>query len=1070
MKNIRIAQISDIHWRGTARHEEYTRSFTKLFENLREEKPDMIVCTGDIFHTKTQGISPEVVMKMVWMFQELYAIAPVRVILGNHDGNLANNSRQDVITPIMKAINADPNLVLFKDSGTYQDVLFPDINWCVFSCFDKDGWADVHPEPDKINIALYHGSIIGCQTDGGYRMMGGEESISYFQDYDYVLMGDIHKVQFMSERQASDGKDKAWIAYPGSLIQQNYGEEEIKGYLNWSISGKNTWDVQFRELTNYQPFVTFNWLGDFQKTVEELTRLRSGIFLPGTRFRVVSSQNISDIEKRQLEEYLEVQHKAEECVFKIEISNNLENIQTDTIKVQKTSLRNNPDILVQLYNEYIINNLQSHPLSEEQTKISADVINTYLLKLNASEPDVIARDISWSLKSLDFDNTYRYGEGNSIDFSKLNGIVGVFGPNRIGKSSIVGTMMYTLFNATDRGPVKTAHVINKNKNSCRARAHINIAGIDYVLERTSVKDEPKRKRKKEIDEEKTSTSLVITQVNADGTTIPRTGISRDESDKELRRLIGTAEDFLLTSFASQGDMNRFINEGATERKAVLSRFLDLDIFKKLCDYAKDDCTNLNGKTKRYSDTQWEQLIEDAKKEIHLLEASKLVLESRLTDKRVLAEDLRLWVAQKEKEVDMATILQLETDLELKEKQVENANRLFTELSVAVKVKQSELLQTDVIINEINVENLESKQDSLQDLKDKLNKLESSFKVEASTLEHQEKSVKKLDLVPCGDTFPQCHFIRDSHENKQKIEAQKQLVASLKEEYEEVKKTLETLLVEKISEKIREHRILSEKKIKIETSLRELKARQKNIDVVRLISEREQIREKLESIRLCLDEAEEQEIQKKKQELQSLKIELEDLDSQKNDTFLRLGSNKQKLEQFLCEKEECLDILQQLQIFESIYKAFSKNGIPAMILKGQLPAINAELEKILTSTVDFKIFLETDISSNVMDVFILDKDGKRVIETASGMEKMIASLALRVALTNLSSLPKSDIFILDEGFGPLDDTSIYQCLQLMSLLKSYFRIILVITHIAPIKEIADKLIDIRDEGATSFVQV
>jgi exonuclease SbcC len=278
------------------------------------------------------------------------------------------------------------------------------------------------------------------------------------------------------------------------------------------------------------------------------------------------------------------------------------------------------------------------------------------------------------------------------------------------------------------------------------------------------------------------------------------------------------------------------------------------------------------------------------------------------------------------------------------------------------------------------------------------------------------------------------------------------------------------LVEKISEKIREHRILSEKKIKIETSLRELKARQKNIDVVRLISEREQIREKLESIRLCLDEAEEQEIQKKKQELQSLKIELEDLDSQKNDTFLRLGSNKQKLEQFLCEKEECLDILQQLQIFESIYKAFSKNGIPAMILKGQLPAINAELEKILTSTVDFKIFLETDISSNVMDVFILDKDGKRVIETASGMEKMIASLALRVALTNLSSLPKSDIFILDEGFGPLDDTSIYQCLQLMSLLKSYFRIILVITHIAPIKEIADKLIDIRDEGATSFVQV
>jgi exonuclease SbcC len=106
----------------------------------------------------------------------------------------------------------------------------------------------------------------------------------------------------------------------------------------------------------------------------------------------------------------------------------------------------------------------------------------------------------------------------------------------------------------------------------------------------------------------------------------------------------------------------------------------------------------------------------------------------------------------------------------------------------------------------------------------------------------------------------------------------------------------------------------------------------------------------------------------------------------------------------------------------------------------------------------------------MDVYINYPKGRRIIETASGMEKMIASLALRVALTNLSSLPKSDIFILDEGFGPLDDNSMYLCLQLMSLLKSYFRVVLVVTHMAPIKEIADRIIDIKDEGEYSYVQV
>ena len=107
----------------------------------------------------------------------------------------------------------------------------------------------------------------------------------------------------------------------------------------------------------------------------------------------------------------------------------------------------------------------------------------------------------------------------------------------------------------------------------------------------------------------------------------------------------------------------------------------------------------------------------------------------------------------------------------------------------------------------------------------------------------------------------------------------------------------------------------------------------------------------------------------------------------------------------------------------------------MILMSQLPAINQELHKILSSVVDFSIVLETDTSSNVMDVFIEDKTSRRVIETASGMEKMIASLALRVVLTTLTNLPKSNMFILDESFGPLDDVSIHQCLQLMTLLKN-----------------------------------
>lgn len=1067
---MKLLHISDIHWRGSQRHEEYVRAFKELIRLAREEKPTFIVCTGDIFHTKTQNITPEVIEKMVWMFNELANVAPIRVILGNHDGNLANANRQDVISPLIKAIDRDPDIILFKDSGTFLNDIKHGIAWNVFSCFDKDGWSRVYKEENLINITMFHGSIIGCQTDGGYRMMGGEESVNTFLGYDFALFGDIHKQQFLSTRATGAGEDKPWMAYPGSLIQQNFGEEEKKGFLVWDIQDKTNWDVRFVELTNFQPYVTFPWKGSAEETLSELKKERNGLFLPGARYRMISSENLSDIDKKQIEEFLKTQHGAEELVYKIDISNNLDNITVDAVKIKKTSLRNNPDILVQLYNEFLLNNPATQPLTDQQQKAAVDIINNYLVKLNTAEPDVISRDVSWSIKSMDFDNIFRYGEGNTLDFTKLKGIVGILGNNRLGKSSLVGTMMYSLFNATDRGPMKTAHVINKNKTSCRVRTHLEINGTDYVVERTSQKDEPKRKRKKEVDEEKTSTSVTITQVNKDGSTLSCNAISRDDTDKELRKLIGTSEDFLMTSFASQGNMNKFIDEGATERKAILSRFLDLDIFKKLCDYAKEDCGTLNAKTKRYSDVQWEQLIEDTKKEIQQLEASKLVLEKHITATRVEVEDLRLWIFQKEKEVDMASILQLEADLENKERLLVNAETQFSSLGAAIKVKHTELLQVDIALQDTKIEDLEKKQETLEDLKTKIAALETSYLVENNTLEHQEKSVRKLDLVPCGDMFPRCHFIRDSHENKSKLDSQKTMVEELKKQYEETKVLVDQFLTDKIADKIKEFRTQTEKKLRLENSINELRTKQKAIDVVRLMKEKNELKESLEKIRSSIDEAQEQEIETKKTIFEEKKNSLKDLESQKNDILVNLGSCRQKLAQSMGEKDECLGILEQLQVFESVYRAFNKNGIPAMVLKSQLPAINAELEKILMNVIDFKISLETDTSSNVMDLYIEDSSSKRIIETASGMEKMISSLALRVALINLSSLPKSDIFVLDEGFGSLDETSIHQCMQLMILLKTYFRVIFVITHIGPIKEIADRIVDIKDDGTWSYVNV
>ena len=141
----------------------------------------------------------------------------------------------------------------------------------------------------------------------------------------------------------------------------------------------------------------------------------------------------------------------------------------------------------------------------------------------------------------------------------------------------------------------------------------------------------------------------------------------------------------------------------------------------------------------------------------------------------------------------------------------------------------------------------------------------------------------------------------------------------------------------------------------------------------------------------------------------------------------------------------------------------------MILKTQLPSINEELDKILMGVTDFKIVLENDLSSNSMDVYLEDMHSRRVIELGSGMEKTIASLAIRVALINISSIPRSDIFIVDEGFTALDEENMQSCLEMLNMLRTYFKSVLIISHEPAIKEVADRILEVKNDGIESKIE-
>ena len=56
---LKIAHISDVHWRSLKRHKEYKVVFEDLFLSLKENNPDMIFIGGDIVHIPNRPGEPK---------------------------------------------------------------------------------------------------------------------------------------------------------------------------------------------------------------------------------------------------------------------------------------------------------------------------------------------------------------------------------------------------------------------------------------------------------------------------------------------------------------------------------------------------------------------------------------------------------------------------------------------------------------------------------------------------------------------------------------------------------------------------------------------------------------------------------------------------------------------------------------------------------------------------------------------------------------------------------------------------------------------------------------------------
>jgi len=1050
---MKFIHIADTHIKNLKFHTEYRSVFNHLYETLREEKPDYIVHCGDLAHTKTQ-ISPEFVEMCANFLNSLADIAPTYVILGNHDGNLRNAKRQDAITPVVQALD-HPDLHLLKNSGEVK--LKDNFTLNVLSIFDEENWVNPS-DKDKINIALYHGAISNCQTDTGWVLERGDHNISVFKEFDYAFLGDIHKTD-----QQLDKKGK--IRYAGSTVQQNHGETNDKGFLIWEIENKNKYTCRHVELKNPKPFITI-----------ELTptgKVPSKTKVPdGSRIRLVSNNNLSVDVLRRAVDVAKSRFKPETVTFLNRAIGERGEIDELSDDLMNEDLRD-PAIQEELIEEYL--------KDYQADSGTMDKVFALNRKFNAviEEKEEVGRNINWKLNSIEWDNLFNYDEENSIDFTKLSGIVGIFGKNFSGKSSIIDSLLFTLYNSTSKNERKNLNIINQNKDNGLGRVNISIGNKQYTVERTSDKYVKKLKGE-ETTEAKTDVEFTCYDPVLD-TTNSLNDISRNETDKSIRKLFGTMDDFLLTSMSSQLDSLAFINEGSTKRKEILAKFLDLEIFDKKFKLAKDEASDLRGALKRLEGREFTDEVFEAEKEI-------IFNERDTREHKEQCENLKKEISEKERAlselndiidsiptelIDITAVL-----LRLDKLESGYGERLDKEetLIQTLAAKEELLGKISIFLSSFDAEDVQEKQSLIESKQEDLRFIQNEIKQHETMIKVQENKACLLQEVPCGSEFSHCKFIKDAYEAVDVLSLVERKKADCIDNEEEINNQINDLEPEKVIEHLNKYDELVGKRAKLSSEITQTKLQietNKN-EYNDLLKNIENLKEKQESYEKNKEAIENKgsfiKKQKKiKQAIQGIEETLEVCEEEMLELYKSHGSAEQKLEHLKEQQQELVDLREEYAAYDLFMRCMHSGGISYDIIKKKLPVINEEIAKVLATVVNFEVFLDDD--GKRLNMFIKHaKYDPRPLAMGSGAEKTIAAMAIRLALLSVSSLPKSDIFILDEPGTALDEENMEGFVRILELIKSYFKTVLLISHLDSLKDCVDMQISIEEREGYAHVEI
>jgi len=578
--------------------------------------------------------------------------------------------------------------------------------------------------------------------------------------------------------------------------------------------------------------------------------------------------------------------------------------------------------------------------------------------------------------------------------------------------------------------------------------------------------------------ERTGTKKKDTHVKVDVNFYTETenlnGDERSDTNKSIRRYIGTYNDFILTAFSLQADNNNFIEKSQRERKDLLSQFLDITVFEQLYQLATDEIKETNGRLKAFKKTDFAETITST--DTIIKDNSKLIKdinknESTNQDLRnKLQEDILQLIESKQPtsyEGDDISILQ-ETESGLIDK-IETLQTTIDETEQIITNYQDKI---DIISKTVTIQNY-----NVPDLKDKVRQLvDTEFQLDdlQEDLQKQQRIVNdkqtKIEHLETHEYDPNCKycvsnvFVQDAIQAKDEINQDRKILDDIQNninltDIEVVKLTVYKQSLEQYNESIDNINTHTNKieLLELQLQIHENDLQTKESELENNIERQDLFKRNETAIQhnIKIDN----EITICKSKINTVTIEIKKLQDQ-------IKINHGEIEVAKTQRKTALEQLEIYQQLETEYKAYeyylksvNRDGIPYDLISKAIPKIETEINNVLNQVVDFNMVMNTD-GKNINGYIIYDEDNYWPLELTSGMERFISSLAIRIALINVSALPRPNFIAIDEGWGSLDADHIASVANLFDYFRTKFDFSIIISHVDTMRDMVDNLIEVN----------